>query len=102
MVHMIVRVTLFTDKVNEYIHEFKNIAQYVRTEEGCLDYNLFVDAVDSRFNNEKREGVVVISERWESIDALIKHSKSQLMQNFREKVGKLRVSSSYELLTLVC
>lgn len=98
MIYMIVHVTLFPGKRQEYIEEFKKIAPAVRNEDGCMEYGIFVDSKDTRFDNDKRGDMVIISEKWQSIEALQRHSKSPLVESFRERIKGLRSSSSYELL----
>ncbi len=101
MVHMIVRITLVDGGASEYIEEYKRIVEEVKKEAGCIDYCLYLDHCDARFDNEKRENMVVFSEKWDSVDAIVRHSKSDLMKKFRERIAHLRVSSSYELLSPV-
>jgi quinol monooxygenase YgiN len=95
---MIVHITLMPGKREEYIKEFKKIAPAVRKEDGCLEYEIYLDSKDPRFDNEKRDDMVIISEKWESIEALQRHSKSPLMESFRKRIKGFRISSTYELL----
>ena len=46
----------------------------------------------------RRPDVVVFVEKWESIEDLQQHSKSDLLKGFRKKIRELRISSKYELL----
>ncbi|MCL5260318.1 MAG: antibiotic biosynthesis monooxygenase [Gammaproteobacteria bacterium] len=96
---MITHVVLFPGKRNAYIEEYKKLAPFVRQEVGCLEYEIFVDSLDLRFDNEKRDNAVVLLEKWESIEALQNHSRSNFLMEFKEKVKNMRQNSKYELLT---
>jgi len=98
MIYMIIHVSLLPGKREKYIKEFKKLAPLVRQEEGCLEYEIFVDSLDTRFDNEQRADVVVLPEKWDSIESLLKHSKNMIMEEFRDRIKGLRQSSSYELL----
>ncbi len=98
MICMIVRVELAAGMKGEYMKEYRKIASAVKQQEGCIEYNLFVDSEDPRFDNEKRADTLVFVEKWESIEALQGHSGSDVMQRFRERVKGLRAGSAYELL----
>ena len=98
MIYMITRVTLLPGKRAEYIDEFKKIVGPVLEQQGCIEYDLYVDSTDQRFDNPKRDDVVVLSEKWEGIEDLQLHSRSAVMNEFRGRIKGLRASSTYELL----
>ena len=98
MIYMITRVTLLTGKRTEYIEEFKKITGLVLKQQGCIEYDIYVDSTDERFDNPKRDDVVLLSEKWESIEDLQLHSRSAVMNEFRGRIKGLRANSSYELL----
>jgi quinol monooxygenase YgiN len=91
-------VTLFTGKKDDYIKEFKKIVDPVLKQKGCIEYDIYVDSTDHRFDNPRREDTVVLSEKWASIEDLQDHSKSVVMSEFRARIKALRANSTYELL----
>jgi quinol monooxygenase YgiN len=98
MIYLITRVTLVQGKRAEYIKEFKNIIDYVLKQKGCIEYDIYVDSTDQRFDNPRREDMVVLSEKWVSIEDLQEHSRSAVMNEFRGRIKGMRASSTYELL----
>ena len=67
------------DKVREAV---KKMEQATRQEAGCLKYAFSVDVSDP--------GMVRVTERWESIDAIKSHLASPHMAEFNKAVGALQ------------
>jgi quinol monooxygenase YgiN len=100
MVQLIITITTHPGRVAEYVAAFAVMAPQVRLEEGCIDYNLYQDAVDPRFDNQVRPDTVVFCEKWTSIEALQYHTRnSPALAEFRDKVRNIKLASSYVLLT---
>ena len=99
MICMIYRVTLVPGMRNDYLNEFRRISTEVRTQKGCVEYDIFVDSTDLRFDNVRRDDLAMILEKWECIEDLQEHSRSEVMNSFRARTKDLRVGSDYELLT---
>ena len=100
MVHLIITVQVRPGAVADYVAAFTAIAADVRLEYGCLDYNIYRDSTDARFDNVVRPDTVVICEKWESIEALQAHTRdSKVLNQFRQAVRDLKVGSTYVLLT---
>jgi quinol monooxygenase YgiN len=97
---MIGHVTLKPGLRDRYIEAFQRIAPRVRAESGCIEYDLYIDADDPAFDNERRPDTVIIVEKWDSVAALQAHSKAEPVQELREQIRDLRLASSYELVTL--
>lgn len=99
MVQLIVTVTTQQGRAGDYIAAFNAMAPRVRAEAGCLEYGIFVDSSDPRFDNEVRADTVVLCEKWESIEALQHHTKnSPALTEFRELVKDIKLGSGYRLL----
>jgi quinol monooxygenase YgiN len=99
MVHLIITVTLRPDSVDDYVAAFAAIAAAVRLESGCIEYDVYRDSTDTRFDNEKRPDTVVICEKWESIEALQAHTRhSSVLNQFRRVVKDIKIESRYRLL----
>lgn len=102
MIHLIITVKIRAGRVAEYVAAFAAMAADVRLEAGCLDYNIYRDSTDPRFDNEARPDTVVICEKWESIDALQRHTRhSTALDEFRQAVKEIKLESTYLLLTPV-
>jgi quinol monooxygenase YgiN len=102
MIHLIITVTTHQGRVPEYVAAFASLAPRVRLEEGCLEYDLYRDSTDPRFDNEVRPDTVVICEKWENIDALLRHNRNSApLAEFRKRVKDIKLQSQYRLLTPV-
>lgn len=100
MVQLIITVKTRPGRSGDYIAAFRAIAPQVRTEAGCLEYDIYRDSSDPRFDNQVRPDTVVLCEKWESIEALQLHTKqSSALVDFRKCIQDLKLESSYLLLT---
>src|SRR4029077_7510380 len=100
MVQLIITVTTRAGRVADYVSAFSALAPRVRSEEGCIEYDIYRDSTDPRFDNKARPDTVVLCEKWESIEALQRHTReSAALDEFRERVKDIKLESSYWLLT---
>jgi quinol monooxygenase YgiN len=101
MVQLLVTVTTHPGGVADYVAAFHTLAPRVRLEEGCIEYDIYVDSTDSRFDNEVRADTVVLCEKWETIDALQRHTRDSVaLAEFRRQVKDIKINSRYRLLRL--
>lgn len=100
MILMIYRVTTVSGMREEYLREFGKICNEVRMQKGCIEYDIYVDVMDPSFDNQRREDVAVVVEKWETLESLKEHTLSAIMNEFRQTVRDLKLISEYELLTL--
>jgi len=68
-----------TDQVRDAVGKME---QATRREPGCLKYAFSVDVTDP--------GMVRVTERWESLDAIKAHLASPHMAEFNQAVGALK------------
>lgn len=100
MVQLIVTVTTKPGRVPDYVAAFTAMAPRVRQEKGCLEYDIFCDSTDPRFDNKARPDTVVLCEKWESVAALQEHTRnSPALNEFRQQVKDIKQESFYWLLT---
>src|SRR4030065_2635857 len=94
MIRVIATVKLKEGKRKDYLHEMYKISPVVHIETGCIEYAPHVDA-DSGFEVQKKLGpdTVTIIERWQSLNALKKHSTAQHMNTFRQKTKEIGQST---------
>ncbi len=85
-------IAMDPDKVDEATPHLVALMEATRAEEGCVDYVLSPDP--------SRPGVVCISERWETQEALNSHMKAPHTAEFQSKVAGFGVTgmsaTSYE------
>jgi quinol monooxygenase YgiN len=90
MVHVIATVEVAAGKRDEFLAEFRRVVPSVRAEAGCLEYGPAVDLpTEIPAQVPPRDNVVVIVERWESLDALRAHLQAPHMQEYRARVKAL-------------
>jgi quinol monooxygenase YgiN len=100
MIRVIATITLKEGKRKSYLEELYKIIPMVHIEHGCIEYGPHVD-FDSGFPMQKKLGpdVVAIIERWQSLEALKKHSTARHMNTFRQATKELIQSMELIVLT---
>lgn len=99
MIHVICTITIAPGRRDDFIAEFNGIVPEVLAEKGCLEYGPTVD-LDTGLERQAplEENVVVIVEKWESLDDLKAHLVAPHMNAYRERVqdmvenGHLRIT----------
>jgi quinol monooxygenase YgiN len=90
MIHVIANVEVAAGKRDEFLAEFRRVVPSVRAEAGCLEYGPTVDLpTEIPAQVPPRDNVVVIVEKWESLDALRAHLQAPHMQEYRARVKGL-------------
>jgi quinol monooxygenase YgiN len=99
MIHVIATVELVEGKRDAFLDEFRKIVPLVRAEAGCLEYGAAVDVPTGiPVQGEPRENVVVIVEKWESVEALKAHLQAPHMVAYRPKVKEFVVVTKLQIL----
>ena len=99
MIHVIATVELQPGKRDEYRPHFHWVQPLVQAEAGCIEYGAAVDTPTMiRSQVTLRADVVVIVEKWESLDALYAHLKAPHMDEYRNRVATLVKSVSLQVL----
>jgi quinol monooxygenase YgiN len=100
MLQLLVTVTVQPGRAADYIAAFEALAPKVLLEAGCLEYGIYMDSTDSRFDNPVRPDTVVLCEKWSSIETLQHHTRnSPALDEFRQQVKDIKIGSSFVLLT---
>lgn len=87
MVHVLADVKLHPGKRDAFLDEFRRLVPQVRAEQGCIEYGPTIDLkTDIPVQALAGEDVVVIVEKWESLDALKAHLAAPHMTAYRERV----------------
>ena len=102
VIHVIATVELVEGKRAAFLAEFRKIVPLVRAEEGCLDYGPAVDvATGLAAQGPVRDNVVMVVEKWASLDALKKHLQAPHMLDYRPKVKDFVVAAALQVLAPV-
>ncbi len=87
MIHVLATVELQPGTRDKFLAEVRQVVPKVRAEQGCLEYTPTIDAETSLpVQGAARENVVVIVERWESLEHLEAHLIAPHMLEYRPKV----------------
>jgi quinol monooxygenase YgiN len=88
MIHVLATVELVPGKREDFLREFRKVVPDVRREKGCIDYGPTVD-MPTGMPMPVRDNVVVIIEKWESLDDLKAHMVAPHMKTYRAAVKDL-------------
>lgn len=96
---MIATIELVEGKRAEFLAAFRRVVPLVRAEAGCLEYGPAVD-VPAGLDRQApaREDVVVVIEKWQSLDALRAHLRAPHMLAYREGVQHLVARAHLQVL----
>lgn len=99
MIHVIATIELHDGRRDAFLEEFRTNVPAVRAEAGCLEYGPAVDvATGIAAQLPPRENVVVVVEKWESLDALRAHLQAPHMVAFRGRVKEMVVGTRLQVL----
>jgi quinol monooxygenase YgiN len=90
MIHVIASIDLSPGRRDQYLAEFRRNVPNVLAEKGCLEYGPTIDVASQiPVQPPVRENVVVVVEKWESLEALRTHLAAPHMLAFRERVKEM-------------
>jgi quinol monooxygenase YgiN len=89
MIHVLASIQVREGGLAEFIEIFKANVPNVLKETGCLGYVPTVDLPTGMAAQELNPNIVTIVEKWESLEALDRHTASLHMSAYREKVKDL-------------
>ena len=99
MIFVIASVEIVPGKRDEFLAHFHAVVPLVLKEQGCIEYGPTVDIETSiAAQGDTRDNLVVIVEKWESIEALEDHLIAPHMLEYRKKVKEIVVRSSLQIL----
>jgi quinol monooxygenase YgiN len=99
MIHVIATIELHPGRREAFLAEFRRLVPLVRAEAGCLEYGPAVDlATDIAAQVPPRDDVVMVVEKWESLDALKVHLTAPHMTEYRGRVKDMVVSAKLLIL----
>src|SRR3954468_20843455 len=99
MIHVLATVELHPGTRDKFLAELKLVVPKVRAEQGCVEYTPTLDAETSLpVQGNRRENVVVIVERWESLEHLEAHLIAPHMMKYRPKVREFIIRVGLQIL----
>ena len=98
MIYVVATIQLTPGHREAFLTQQRNLLPLVRAEAGCLEYtpSVEVSLTDSP-KTPPRDYVVVMHEKWESLDTLRAHAVAPHMQAFRESVKQMVVGIKVEV-----
>ncbi len=98
MIYVVATIQLSTGQREAFLAEQRHLLPLVLAEKGCHEYAPSVEvAVSDPPKTPLRDHIVVMHEKWESLDALRAHSAAPHMLEFREKVKRMVVGVNIEV-----
>ena len=99
MIHVIAVIEVAAGRRAEFLAEFQKLVPLVHAEQGCLEYGPAVDAqTDLAVQKPMGPNVVVVVEKWESLQALEAHLAAPHMAAYREQVKELVTGATIHVL----
>ena len=90
MIHVICTITIAAGRRVDFIAEFNRIVPEVLAEKGCLEYVQTID-VETEIDRQapQEDNVVVIDEKWYTLEDLKAHLVAPHMNDYRERVNDM-------------
>jgi quinol monooxygenase YgiN len=99
VIHVIATVELHPETRDRFLHEFARIEPQVKAEDGCLEYGAAVDLASGLAPQAPpRRDVVIVVEKWTTLDALMAHLAAPHMKQYRERVTAYVIATSLQVL----
>ena len=99
MIKVIATIEAEPGRRGAFLAEFEKIVPKVRAEQGCIEYAPWIDVeTNIAAQPETRNDVVVIVEKWESLDDLENHLIAPHMLEYRKAVSGLVKNTSLQIL----
>ena len=88
MIHVLAQIETAPDHRDDFLGEFVKVAILVREEAGCIEYGAAVDTPTGiSVQRNLGENVVMIVEKWESIEHLKAHLVAPHMAEYHLRIG---------------
>ncbi len=91
MIHVIAALSTAPGRRNDLLALFAKLSPTVHAEEGCMEYGTAIDRATpfGEMQEPIRDDVVVVIEKWESMEALQAHLAAPHMVEFRSKTSEI-------------
>jgi quinol monooxygenase YgiN len=99
VIHVIATVELRPGTRDRFLHEFALLEPLVAAEDGCLEYGAAVDLASGlAVQASPRPDVVIVVEKWTTLDALMTHLAAPHMKAYRERVTPYLIGMTLQVL----
>lgn len=99
MIHVVAAIALRPGMRARFLGEFRRLVPDVRAEAGCLEYGGAVDVPSGiGAQDPLRPDVVVVVEKWESLDHLRAHLVAPHMATYRERTKEMVLGTTLQVL----
>lgn len=90
MLHVLATIEVAEGKRTAFLAEFHKLVPLVRAEEGCVEYGAAIDVPTAiPVQSPVRDDVVMVVEKWTTLDALNAHLAAPHMAEYRQRVAGL-------------
>jgi quinol monooxygenase YgiN len=99
MIHVLALIEVTPGRRDEFLVKFRELVPKVRAEKGCMEYGPTVDFPSTlSVQTPVGEGIVVVVEKWDSVQALEDHLAAPHMQAYRQSVENIVVGITIHVL----
>jgi quinol monooxygenase YgiN len=100
MICVVATITAGEGLRDDLLALFRDLVPKVRAEKGCIEYTPMIDTASGLdAQGALRPNVVVMVEKWESVEALQAHLATPHMAEFGKQGAKLRLGMTLQVLT---
>lgn len=99
MICVIATIEVAPGRREDFLKEFRKVVPLVREEEGCIEYAPMIDLpTNIGAQAQPQDSVVVVLEKWDSVEALESHLIAHHMVEYRKRVRDLVVNGFIRVL----
>lgn len=99
MIHVLATIELQPGVREQFLAEFHRLVPLVLAEQGCVEYGPAIEIATSIPGTPPpRENVVMVVEKWSSVEALEAHLVAPHMNEYRGKVKSLVQATRLQVL----
>jgi quinol monooxygenase YgiN len=99
MIHVLATIEVRPGRRKELIAEYHRLVPQVLAEAGCIEYGPALDVASGLGAQPPiRDNILVIVEKWESMEALRAHTQAPHMAAYREAVKSIVVRVELQIL----
>jgi quinol monooxygenase YgiN len=99
MLHVVATIEVAEGQRAAFLAEFHKLVPLVRAEDGCIEYGATVDVPTKiPVQGPVRDDVVVVVEKWTTLDALTAHLAAPHMTEYRQRVAGLVRQTTLQVL----
>jgi quinol monooxygenase YgiN len=98
MIYVVATIQLTNGHRDEFLALQKDLLPLVHAEKGCVEYSPSIEVPwGDPAKSTPRDSIVVMHERWETLEDLKAHSAAQHMADFRQKTKHLVLGVKIEV-----